>query len=644
MQDSRPSATSEWSYQPALDGLRGFAVAMVLCFHGGFAWMTGGYVGVSVFFTLSGFLITSLLLVEQKKSGSISLSAFYGRRLKRLLPASLLCLATVAVMAAADLYPTANHVRREVVTGALQVANWNAITQHVSYADLVHGGAGPLDHFWSLSIEEQFYWLWPIAFLGIARLTVSSRTRLLVVGALTAAAIGVAPWIAHVWGPDVAYWATPARLAEILTGATLAVAFSHWSKRPDWLVALGWIGFVAIVAAAIWLPTDSGPAYRGWLGVASLASVALIAGLQPNGPLRSLFAMRPLVLVGRVSYGVYVFHWPVFVFLTATRTGIHGIALFAVRLGVTMVIAATSFVLLEQRVRRSRPRTRVFAPVAALATAAVVSLAIIAVPLAKTSYGAAADVKRQVAIAPSPEPLAALDITADSVPTRPLRIAILGDSTAEALSAGMVTWAAAHPAIVQVSVLATPGCGFVRSATLRDDGGVLQHRCDAVLDTDLPLLLQTSPPDVVVIMITLPDITDRGWTAAEGELNGLDPRYLERKRVDYATMIDQLQQAGVRHAVWLTSPLPNKAWLGYLNGPIDPRLWDSQRVAVSDLAVSYPGVVEVQPFDKWLEHEESAASAVWRSDGIHLDPDAAERVMGRYLASVLLQAVAAPNS
>ena len=614
------------------------SVAMVLLFHGGVSWMHGGYVGVSVFFTMSGHLITSLLLAEHESSGRISLTAFYARRIKRLMPASLMCLALVAMMSWMGLYPTANHLRRETIAGALQVANWNSLTQHVSYADLVLGASGPLDHFWSLSIEEQFYWIWPLTFLGLFRLTTKRAQRLAAITTLTVGAVVVAPLIALRWGPNAAYWSTPARLAEILTGATLALILARWQRRSQWLSLLGTVGCLAIVTAAILFPTDHGPAYGGWLGVGSLASVALIAGLQVPGGLRNLFSRSAAVALGRISYGVYVFHWPIFTLITPQRTGWSGSGLLSARIAITLTVATISFHLVEQPIRRRSFAFNRAAPLAALATAAVVAVALTVTSVPTTSFGAATDLQRQVTITPTTDHLLPVVVDTNNAPTRPVRIVVLGDSTAQALSAGMVKWAAEHPASAQISVLAEPGCGLVRSVKLHDDDGRLQLACNNVLDVQLPALLAATPPDVAVVMVTLPDITPREWDSAEGELSALDSAYKQRKQSDYAQLLDQLASAGVTRTVWLTSPLPSSAWLGYLNGPIDPMLWQSQRDAVDNLANNHPSTLTVVPFDTWLTTRELEDARAWRPDGLHLSPAGGARAMIEYLAPIILHA------
>src|SRR5688572_17506819 len=222
---ARPHLTqaAQFGYQPALDGVRGIAVTLVLLFHAGFGWMSGGYVGVSVFFTLSGYLITSLALVEHSASGRLSASAFYARRIRRLLPASLVCLAGVMIAAWADQFTGVTRLRRDLWAALLQIYNWAVLAGEVGYADQMSGAAGqraPLDHYWSLAIEEQFYWVWPLVLVLVLRL--APRARLVAVASLTAAGVVATVVVSAAWGPDATYFATPARLPEILVGAVVA--------------------------------------------------------------------------------------------------------------------------------------------------------------------------------------------------------------------------------------------------------------------------------------------------------------------------------------------------------------------------------------------------------------------------------------
>ena len=179
------------AYQPALDGVRALAVAAVLLFHAEVPGFSGGYLGVSVFFTLSGYLITTLLLTEHAKTGTISMSGFYARRVRRLLPASLVCLTAIVVISElTDVFVGVAELRRQVMGALLQVSNWVFLAGEGSYQQLFQqaGGArSPVEHFWSLSIEEQFYWLWPPTMAFLLAAVRTRRSRTLALGSLRCA-------------------------------------------------------------------------------------------------------------------------------------------------------------------------------------------------------------------------------------------------------------------------------------------------------------------------------------------------------------------------------------------------------------------------------------------------------------------------
>jgi peptidoglycan/LPS O-acetylase OafA/YrhL len=252
-----------FAYQPALDGVRAVAVVLVVLYHAGFGWMSGGYVGVSVLFTLSGFLITSLALAEHGASGGIDIGGFYGRRLRRIVPASLVCLAGVMTAAWLHRFEGITELRRDLWAALAQVYNWVLLAHGDSYASEIAKAAGqraPLDHYWSLAIEEQFYWAWPLVLLVVLRR--GRRSRLLLVGGLWAAFVVAAVAIAASTGPAATYLATPARLPEILLGAVLAVALRSGFPVP----AGGWWAGAAlgavVVCAETW-PARGGPAEAG---------------------------------------------------------------------------------------------------------------------------------------------------------------------------------------------------------------------------------------------------------------------------------------------------------------------------------------------------------------------------------------------
>jgi len=644
------------TYQPALDGIRGVSVAMVLLFHGGFTWMTGGYVGVSVFFTLSGFLITGLLLAEHGSTGRIAASRFYARRVRRLMPASLLCLAGVAVAAAFGEFGGLPHVRRDVLAALLQVANWNALHNGTSYADLVArtaGQLGPVDHFWSLAVEEQFYWLWP-AVCGLLVFRLRSRRAVngtLIVLAL--AGIVAAPVIAHVWGQNAAYWATPARLGEILVGAALAALVSDRVRAWRWLGPVGAVALVAIIVAAVRWPSSGGPAYHGWFGVFALASAALILGVQPAGPLRSALSLRPLVHLGRISYGVYLYHWPIFAMLTVGRVGFGGWWLFVLRLAVTMVVAEVSFFVVEQPIRRGTgPVVRV-AWVTPVAVAVVAALVLALVPVGVAEFHVSADIPATFATDSSGPVTTAAESTSSStssatpsdanapggdattttalpVPPRPLSVLMLGDSTAAALADGFFRWSKDHPAQVRFASLAGLGCGTILDAVASGDvGGNYLKDCKKAWTVDLPRLAARRAPDVVVVLVTLPDVGIRVWSSKEGELLPHDARYKERLVAALDARARAMIALGVRHILWTVPAAPSNRWLGLLRPQFTAADWAVTTSAVEDVAARYPQRITLARMDEWMALHEPADGSM-RSDGLHLTAEGAYTITDQF--------------
>lgn len=413
-------------HMPALDGLRGLAVLGVLLFHDG--RLAGGYLGVDLFFVLSGFLITANLLAERASTGSIGLRAFWARRARRLFPALLALV--LAVGAAAPLMSSAverARVRSDGLAALGYVANWHALSAGRSYWDLF-AAPSPFEHTWSLAIEEQFYVLWPlIAWLALR----ARRPRLglgLVAGAL-ALASALALACAFEWaGSPRAYLGTDTRAAGILSGAALACALHGRAplapRAARWLDLAGGAGLLGLALA--WARLDGADPflYRGGLWLSELSCLALVAcASQPRASrIARALAFRPLVWAGVVSYGVYLAHWPLFIVLTPGRLGLAGAPLSLVRFALTFAVAAASLRWLEDPIRRRGlriGRPRILVP-AAFAAAAGVLVAGTSLPRRGTLAGPAA------AHAGGGPPL-------DGAP----RLLVLGDSVAATLGERM---------------------------------------------------------------------------------------------------------------------------------------------------------------------------------------------------------------
>jgi peptidoglycan/LPS O-acetylase OafA/YrhL len=359
-------------HQPALDGLRGVAVAVVVLFHLDIGVFRGGYLGVSVFFTLSGFLITSVLLDEWHERGDIDLGRFYLRRLKRLMPASLLTLLSIVVLVVTGVLAKSAQVRGDVMAAALNVFNWHELGSGDSYAALFQSRSS-VAHFWSLAIEEQFYLAWPLVMLLLLRgLHVGRRVLLGTIAALfVLSALSAIPA-----DNDLTYFGTFTRAAEILAGALLAAWMSTSTRVgwPTWWRHVGLPALGLVLVATLVTPTSSGWAYQGGLAAFSVVSVGLIVGAHTDSVLRRMLAVRPLVALGRVSYGVYLVHWPVFVVLDERRTGVDGLGLAVLRVVVTVLIAAIMFVAIERPIRMSSALRR---PRSGVTLAAACSLALV---------------------------------------------------------------------------------------------------------------------------------------------------------------------------------------------------------------------------------------------------------------------------
>ena len=688
------------AYQPALDGVRALAVAAVLLFHAGTPGFGGGYLGVSVFFTLSGYLITSLLVVEHEVTGSIDLGAFYGRRLRRLLPASLATVGIVALFAATtDLFERVNDLRTHAFGALAQVANWVFLSGEGSYQDLLaqaSGSASPLEHFWSLAIEEQFYWVWPFVVMFAFGRIHTRRGRLLALSILTVAAMIAAPVIAQTWGPDAAYWATPARLSEILIGAWVAMALTG-RNVPTRASLLAPGALVVLGVCVVVFPSSSGPAYEGALPLIAVVSGALLVGLQVEGPVRRALSASPLVGLGKISYGVYLYHWPIFVLVDADRTGWATVPLTVVRLVLTLALAIISHALLEQPVRRARGAS--FRPTLGIAFASTVGVAAAAFVMVPAGLGNYWEVDADVAEAaaidvidvpltaglvsnePSPTTPPGSMVTTTSAPTlgsapmlaesdtptepppatavppttapeplvpaeplaipelaRPVRVVVTGDSTAEALGTGLVTWAVDHPELAQVEVHAALGCGLLQGGE-RLNGEVFESIpvCDDWVERLLTPAIEQTQPDVVVAMITTWDVLDHRWDGRDA-VEPFDREFEDRLAARYGEFVASALDAGAGRVVFLRQPVPDVWWQPEINDQDRPERHQVIYDVFDTLAAEHPDTVKVIGFADWFSAAGFDGDQTIRPDGIHLTPESATAVADEFLGDQIVRA------
>jgi peptidoglycan/LPS O-acetylase OafA/YrhL len=386
---STSDAEQSFGYRPHLDGLRTVAVYLVLLFHAGVGRAAGGFIGVDVFFVLSGYLVTRLLLVDLDGTGRVGLPRFYARRVRRLLPAALVVLFATAVVFPAVATPAAvDEVRRSFQAALLYVANWHFIAESADYFSPDTDG-NPVLHYWSLSVEEQFYIVWPLLLAALHRVTRGvrrpDRARAAAVGLAVLASAAWALWLA-VDDPVRAYYGTDARAYQLLAGALLALVL----RRTDGRMARG-SGVPSVAAAAalggvLLLATsvvDVGPVTRGCM--VTVLVVVLLAGLEgaPAGLVPRVLAAGPMVELGRLSYSTYLWHWPLIVVggLVTERT-FSPLATFAVVALLATALASLSQALLESPIRRAPRLDRRPRAVIAVGLAAGLAGAVLVVPRA----------------------------------------------------------------------------------------------------------------------------------------------------------------------------------------------------------------------------------------------------------------------
>jgi peptidoglycan/LPS O-acetylase OafA/YrhL len=449
---ARPPALSG-GYRPALDGVRAVAVLSVITYHLG--EFPGGFLGVDVFFVLSGYLITGLLLQERATTGRISIRAFWARRARRLLPALLLLLAVSALVAGHNAPVETLAARRADTFAALfYYANWHFIASSQSYF-ATSAGLSPLLHTWSLAIEEQFYLLWPVILLGLIGLA-SRRPRILVAIILTGAGVSAVAMAAlySETDPNRSYLGTDTRAHALLLGAALAALLHSRPSllahpRARLLAALSW----PVAAVAVGLPLltfrDQGTAY--YHGGSALFAVAVVFSLwiveaRPHGVPAAALTLAPARWIGRISYGLYLWHWPLIVWVGMSGSRM----LKAKELALTFAVATASFYMLERPVRLGRVPWLGTSSRRLLASASVGAALIVALTVqATTITNSLARQVNDTSDSDCPIGSPAAGDFAWCVRTLPANasspvVAVIGDSTSRALDPGMRVLAAAR--------------------------------------------------------------------------------------------------------------------------------------------------------------------------------------------------------
>lgn len=643
---------------PALDGIRAIAVALVLAGHGGVPGVGGGFIGVDVFFVLSGFLITSLLLDEYRRTERVDLKAFWIRRAKRLLPAMVLM--TLAVVIARPLFSSdaVTTLREDAVAAFFWMANWMFVATDTDYFS--QGSApSPLQHTWSLAVEEQYYVIWPLLVLAAALLVRRRSTgavRAVVFGLAVLGLVGSA--VASIWlSGDAAdlnrvYFGTDTRAQALLVGAAAAALLVRdWSSltmsgtliRARWRRWIAWIlpviG-VAVLAAAAHLATGSADEFHhGLLIVVALGAILVVApvALDQDGYVARMLAWYPLVTLGVISYGVYLWHWPIFQILNGERTGLQGWSLLALRCAVTVAVSWVSWWAIEQPVRNWRPQhvPMLRLSAATVATAAVLTMAVVPVgvptrPAGPDVMAAAAseqDVGAERAVAVGPPP---------ALPPGTHTVAVFGDSVAWTLMRYLPPTPGFH-----FSDYTTIGCGVARGGPYRSAGETLNQKpeCDSWPERWAQRIAHDRP-DTVLLMIGRWEVVDRTWQGRWTHIgNDAYDTYLKS---ELQRALDILSSTGA-HVVVTTAPYNRRGERS--DGTLYPEDQPGRVQAWNTMLRTVTGQrpnVSVLDFNAKLNPDGKYTAKIngvkMRSDGVHPTSEAVQ-----WLAPWLLDSLSSPT-
>jgi peptidoglycan/LPS O-acetylase OafA/YrhL len=677
----------------ALDGVRAVSIIAVLLYHGGVAWAGGGFLGVEVFFVLSGFLITSLLVKEWSQSGRLRLSRFWSRRARRLLPALFALVIVIGIY-----YTRAGPLRAVPglesggIATLLYVGNWHQIAAGASYF-AASGPVSPLQHTWSLAIEEQFYLLWPLAFVGalwlagrIGRPGLERRHRSLLallivtIAAVVASTLDMAVLYRGGAGLDRVYYGTDSRATGLLIGATLAIALAWQRHRPrsglpphrlakqrQRLLAFASVIALSGVLCAMHFATGESHWLFPWgLLAVDVATATLIASVifNPSSTMTKLLSTPPLPAIGMISYGVYLWHFPIFLWLDQASTGFAGPTLLGLRIATTLVVAFLSYVVIEQPIRKRHLRRsleRVLLPAGAAATVVALVLAgavgaqmpgrhLAPVPVRVVANFSASDSSCEVRLADTPlyrtAPLPPVQLdgyifhwllkhevqwnaagypNAGSVrfsTCRPERDLVIGDSIA--FTAGVPMLERENLYGVQLANAAVLGCAFGNTGQL-DVGGTYKPpppECPGVLErwrrAELAFHAQA-----VIVELGYRDEFD--WQRGGRTVHLGQPAYDMYVRQQVQHFVNVLGQGGVR-LLFMTVPYVQPPALP--NGAPAPAGSSARHALINSIlesvAQANPSKVRVLDIDKIVSPQNHYTATVngqaCRFDGIHFTP------------------------
>jgi peptidoglycan/LPS O-acetylase OafA/YrhL len=637
-------------YIAGFDGLRGIGLVVMLAYHHGIPAARGGIFTVSMFFTLSGFLIATLALAEWAATDRLSMRRFWERRARRLLPAAVAALAGVVVLQSLFEVGSGSRFRGDVLAALGYVANWRFASSGSDYGAMF-ATESPVQHFWSLAVEEQFYLTFPLLFVGLMAL---ARGRWRWVGAafgLGTVASFAAAWVSadrHGNG-GMTYYATWSRASEVLVGVTLAFVVVLPGVRrfldSPFGVRSARVGGLVGLVGLLWLWHTVGlhntAVFRGGTALnAALTGLVILACRQAApGPLARGLGVWPLRSLGKVSYGVYLIHWPLFLLLDVDRLHVHGYVLFAIRVGATLALAVLSYHLLEAPFRfgiRGRPGRLA---VALAMPAAALVLLVVVVPVHRSQL---IELPAQAATSEAgrsgPTAFKA-DVAGDAGPHPEAEVLLVGDSVSWTMWPGLLDWNETHPdRTIHADGVMALGCTLGRADTTRFLGDQTPPWPDCVRFREtLAETLESGRYDVVVVQMGHKDLGER---EVAGEWRHLgDPVFDGWIAGEVASFADVVAAAEVP-VLWASlthvqarTADPGSDWRSYAEN--DPARVDRLNEIVSREIAGRPGFRTLD-IGGWLRGQPGGdTDSDHRLDGIHWTFDGSGAVAAWVVPQIL---------
>jgi peptidoglycan/LPS O-acetylase OafA/YrhL len=660
------SEETRMGYQPALDGLRALSVIAVILFHAGVDWIPGGFIGVEVFFVVSGFLITSLMIDEQHVSGKVSLKQFWIRRARRLLPALFTMLIASLVAVTFFAKDSAPDFRQDVLPALGYFSNW----WQIYFVDTPYFAANSLPmlrHLWSLAVEEQWYVLWPIAFVFVLGNKRIPRWISAVVIGLLAAAVMVGTALAFIADNETRinflYLSTITRSSGLLLGAALACVWHPWKKavarfakvRSGFadVLALGALATLGYISAFMHVADEQ--LYIGGLAAATIASAVIIAVVVRSGQslVKRALSFPLLVEIGRRSYGLYLWHWPIFVVTGARLSSIR----LAYALTATVLINEVVYQFIETPARKGaignwlRQRRQLSAmrrrlPIALTAVLAV----LVGVTSVQLSGIQARDVSLDtgntevVFVVPTTMPTTATTtvntpVTSTTLAKLPRRVVIVGDSQAHSLAVNKPSGIEKTFVITNGSI---DGCGvYDRGVGIGGTGGKFRRNfanCKG-FETKWAKSAAQAKADVALVVVGAWEVMDLQINSFLFKVDTVPADTLFKKQLQRG--IDALRKQNVAVAlleVACMRPVESKG------GPVPPlpqRGDDTRTGHLNALmrevaAPENDGVYFVNGPKEWCSDPKVANSLSYRWDGVHVYKPGAKLIL-ESIAPALLQ-------